>query len=462
MAFVGTKDNGVPAAGVFDENKKIEVKAIKAAGRVAAQNQTTAARRRALGDIGNLVRAIQQGQQGKGNLQQGQQGKEAELRGELPNGESASDKPSAVQSKPIPIPQPTTDAHLPPVRQWGVTRPRNYGSKPQKQGATAARLARRSRPSASVAQEKGELSMTSLLTAWSEEACGGFQDIEDGETATDIDSNDKGDIRHVVDYVEDIYSFYRKAEIHSTVEADYMTSQADINEKMRAILLDWLVEVHFKFKLLPETLYLTANLIDRYLAKKPTERKNLQLVGITAMLIASKYEEIWAPEVQDFVYISDKAYTKAAILDMEKKMLNTLNFNLTVPTPYVFMVRFLKAAEADKKLEHLAFFLVELALVEYRMVKFLPSHLAAAAVYTAMRTLGRLSAGWSATLRRHSGYAEEALKQCASLMAGFHKNASSTTLVAVHKKYSGPKFSEVAKIGPCLELTDTPGSAAVY
>ncbi|GBG75230.1 hypothetical protein CBR_g19866 [Chara braunii] len=456
MAFAGTKDNGVPSAGVFDENKKIEVKAIKAAGRVITQNQTTVARRRALGDIGNLVRAIQQGQQGKGNLQQGQQGKEAELRDELPSGESASDKPS-VQSKPIPIPQPTTAAHLPPVRQWGMTRPRSYGSKQLScQGAVAPRLSRLSRTSAAVVQEKGELSMTSLLTARSEEACGGFHDIEEGETATDIDSNDKGDIRHVVDYVEDIYSFYRKAEIHSTVAADYMTSQDDINEKMRAILLDWLVEVHFKFKLLPETLYLTANLIDRYLAKKPTERKNLQLVGITAMLIASKYEEIWAPEVRDFVYISDKAYTKAAILDMEKKMLNTLNFNLTVPTPYVFMVRFLKAAEADKKLEHLAFFLVELALVEYSMVRFLPSQLAAAAVYTAMRILGLLSAGWTPTLRRHSGYTEEALKPCASLMARFHKNASSTTLVAVHKKYSGPKFSEVAKISPCLELIDTP------
>ena len=89
-----------------------------------------------------------------------------------------------------------------------------------------------------------------------------------------------------------------------------MSTQTDINDKMRAILIDWLVEVHLKFKLMPETLYLTVNLIDRFLSKKPVTRKNLQLVGVTAMLVASKYEEIWAPEVRDFVYISDKAYTR--------------------------------------------------------------------------------------------------------------------------------------------------------
>ena len=61
---------------------------------------------------------------------------------------------------------------------------------------------------------------------------------------------------------------------------------------------------------MPETLHLTANLIDRFLASRNVSRKRLQLVGVTAMLIASKYEEIWAPEVRDFVYISDKAYDR--------------------------------------------------------------------------------------------------------------------------------------------------------
>lgn len=79
---------------------------------------------------------------------------------------------------------------------------------------------------------------------------------------------------------------------------------------MRVILVGWLNEVHLKFKLLPETLFLTINLIDRYCEKKQIMRTNYQLLGVTAMLIASKYEEIYAPEIRDFVYITDKAYTK--------------------------------------------------------------------------------------------------------------------------------------------------------
>lgn len=87
---------------------------------------------------------------------------------------------------------------------------------------------------------------------------------------------------------------------------------------MRAILIDWLIEVHLKFKLLPETLFLTINLIDRYLEKQIIPRTKLQLIGVTSMLISSKYEEIYAPEVRDFVYITDKAYTKEEILAMEQ------------------------------------------------------------------------------------------------------------------------------------------------
>ena len=92
--------------------------------------------------------------------------------------------------------------------------------------------------------------------------------------------------------------------------AKYMKYQEDINPFMREILTDWLIEVHLKFKLQPETLYLTMNLIDRFLSKTSINRKNLQLVGVTANFIAAKYEEIYPPNVNDFVYISDNAYTR--------------------------------------------------------------------------------------------------------------------------------------------------------
>lgn len=127
------------------------------------------------------------------------------------------------------------------------------------------------------------------------------------------------------EYAAEIFHWLRNTESeqgnNNSVSPSYMSKQEDINEKMRSILIDWLIEVHLKFKLVPESLYLTVNLIDRYLEREQVNRQKLQLVGVTAMLIACKYEEIYPPIVKDFVYITDNAYTKEEILDMERKIL---------------------------------------------------------------------------------------------------------------------------------------------
>jgi cyclin B len=110
-----------------------------------------------------------------------------------------------------------------------------------------------------------------------------------------------------------MYKHFRLKEAGTSVRPLYMVDQPHINERMRSILVDWLVEVHLKFKLVPETLYLTINLIDRYLTRENVSRPKLQLVGVTSLLIASKYEEIYPPELRDLVYICDRAYTKTEV-----------------------------------------------------------------------------------------------------------------------------------------------------
>nr|GMC93771.1 G2/mitotic-specific cyclin-2 [Ipomoea batatas] len=156
------------------------------------------------------------------------------------------------------------------------------------------------------------------------------------------------------------------------------------------------------------TLYLTLNLVDRFLAVEPISREKLQLVGVTAMLLACKYEEVYAPAIVDFILISDNTYCRQEVLDMEIIMANTLQFNFSVPTPYVFIMRFLKAAQSDKELECLSFFLLELCLVEYQMLRFPPSELAAAAVFTAQCTLDGFKQ-WSKTCEKYTNYAEHQL-----------------------------------------------------
>ncbi|XP_006653676.1 cyclin-B2-1 isoform X1 [Oryza brachyantha] len=283
------------------------------------------------------------------------------------------------------------------------------------------------------------------------------KDIDDeDESMMDIDSADSGNPLAATEYVEEMYKFYRENEETSCVQPDYMSSQEDINEKMRAILIDWLIEVHYKFELMDETLFLTVNIIDRFLEKQVVPRKKLQLVGVTAMLLACKYEEVSVPVVEDLVLISDRAYTKGQILEMEKLILNTLQFNMSVPTPYVFMRRFLKAAQSDKQLELLSFFILELCLVEYQMLKYRPSLLAAAAVYTAQCALIRCQQ-WTKTCELHSRYTGDQLFECSRMMVDFHHKAGAGKLTGVHRKYSTFKFGCAAKTEPALFLLESGG-----
>lgn len=128
-----------------------------------------------------------------------------------------------------------------------------------------------------------------------------------------IDERDAEDPLCATEYVQDMYHHFRGKEAMTSVRPLYMENQPHINERMRSILVDWLVEVHLKFKLVPETLYLTINLIDRYLERQEVSRPRLQLVGVTSLLIASKYEEIYPPELRDLVYICDRAYTRGEV-----------------------------------------------------------------------------------------------------------------------------------------------------
>lgn len=280
-----------------------------------------------------------------------------------------------------------------------------------------------------------------------------MEDIAE-EPVVDIDSCDAKNPLAVVDYIEDLYSYYRKMESFSCVSPNYMGQQSDINERMRSILIDWLIEVHDKFELMKETLFLTVSLIDRFLSQQTMVRKKLQLVGLVAMLLACKYEEVSVPIVGDLILISDKAYTKKEVLEMESLILNTLQFNMSLPTPYVFMQRFLKAAQSNKKLEQLSYFLIELSLVEYEMLKFPPSLLAAAAIYTAQCTLYGFKQ-WSKTCEWHTSYSEDQLLECSRLMVGFHQKAETGKLTGVHRKYCTSKFDYTAKCEPAHFLLDT-------
>ncbi|XP_073133940.1 cyclin-A2-1-like [Henckelia pumila] len=255
-------------------------------------------------------------------------------------------------------------------------------------------------------------------------------------------------------YAADIYSNLRAIQIYRRPAVYYMEKlQHDVTEAMRGILVDWLVEVSEEYRLIPDTLYLTVNLIDRFLSAINIEKQKLQLLGVTCMLIASKYEEICAPCVEEFCFITDNTYTKGEVLKMEGRVLNYLGFQLSIPTTKKFLRRFIHAAQVSYEipsveLEFLANYLAELTLIEYSFLKFLPSLIAASAVFLARWTIDQSDHPWNPTLEYYTMYKTSDLKHTVLELHDLQLNTKTCKLNAIREKYKQSKFKCVSTLRP--------------
>lgn len=193
----------------------------------------------------------------------------------------------------------------------------------------------------------------------------------------------------VAEYANEIFEYLRDLEVKSIPNPQYMSHQDDLEWRTRGILVDWLIEVHTRFHLLPETLFLAVNIIDRFLSEKVVELDKLQLVGITAMFIASKYEEVLSPHVENFKRITDDGFSEAEILEAERFLLSTLNYDLSYPNPMNFLRRVSKADNYDIQSRTIGKYLMEISLLDHRFMAYRPSHCAAAAMYLARLMLDR-------------------------------------------------------------------------
>jgi len=204
---------------------------------------------------------------------------------------------------------------------------------------------------------------------------------------------------------------------------------------MRAILVDWLSEVHLKFKLLPETFFISVNIMDRFLEREKVERSKLQLVGITALMIAAKYEEIYPPELRDYAYIADNAYTKSQILQMEFKILSLLQFGFTFPTPYRFLERYIKLIGEDPSLLPQACFFAELAYLDVGLLRYPPSLIAGAGLYLALRFKVNGDQAFEKELSEQLSLNDTELKACAKEIYSLFQSSRGSQLQAMRKKY---------------------------
>ena len=273
-------------------------------------------------------------------------------------------------------------------------------------------------------------------------------DDEDIEMKDETENKNKDIIynlhpQNVEEYYNDIVDEIKNNEEKFLPEFNYMSKQKDINNRMRSILIDWLIDVHLKYKMVPQTMYISVNLIDRYLSKNETNRMKLQCVGVASMFIASKYEEIYPPELKDFVYITDKAYVKSDVLEMEYKMLKSLNFDITFPTQWSFFEIFTEKLKLEQKVYYLAWFLMELSLINYKMLKFKYSQIAASSILIAIKALNYFN---EVEFEKNIGYKESELQECVKEINSFNAYNSTHSLQAIRKKFSSKKYFEVSKI----------------
>ena len=164
-----------------------------------------------------------------------------------------------------------------------------------------------------------------------------------------------------------------------------MSRQPKLTETIRSTLIDWIIQIHYNFKLLPESLYLTVNIIDRYFAQNQVKKGEVQLIGVSSMLIATKYEEIYPPLLKDFVFITDNSCSADQILEMEKKILFSLDFDMQICSSYRFLERFSKVSKIDRVTFCLAQYMLELGLLDSKMNQFSNSLQAISAIYTARK-----------------------------------------------------------------------------
>jgi len=270
-----------------------------------------------------------------------------------------------------------------------------------------------------------------------------------------VDIDSRADTRNpqlCAEYAQEIFVYLRSLEPRGMVRENHLLG-CPTNEKMRAVLVDWLIEVQLEFRLLQETLFITIDILDRYLAKEGQRitRDELQLVGVSAMFVSAKMEEVYSPDVQDFVLITDNAYTEADIKETELKILCALQFNLFQPISLHFLRRFSAAGDVDVYQHNLAKYALEVGLLDYSLVCVPGSLLAASALYLSLLVLNdseSCNEVWTPSLVYYCNYTRKEILPTSVKLAGailkIHQRECRTQ--AVKNKYKSSKFMKVADL----------------
>ena len=249
------------------------------------------------------------------------------------------------------------------------------------------------------------------------------------------------------EYFDEVYlnllldekKFYKK------INSNYMTLQKSINDKMRAILVDWLIDVHFRFDMKKKTLFNCVYIIDAFLSKNLIDRKYLQLLGMAALLISCKETEIMYPSLNSFLALSDFSYSLQELTNMERFVMKILDFDILAPTAEEFYAINAEYFKFGEKQRFFGEYFLDASLIDYNLLKYNQSTIAVACGYIVMKFFN-LNGVHSLLKNTGDNIKQIDVKNCARDLCFLVKNLSNSSLKATKNKYMSDKYMNIAEL----------------
>ncbi len=198
---------------------------------------------------------------------------------------------------------------------------------------------------------------------------------------------------------------------------------------------------------MPETLHVTISMIDRYLSIVQTPKSRLHMLGVACLLVATKYEEIYPPDLKDLLQVSENKFSRNDVLKVEEKILLTLEFDFMAPSSLRFLERFrkLSSVASDDQVFYFAMYLSEISLLDSSLLKYKNSQIASASLILAARAIKKINP-WKKEMEAATGYKEEDMKVVIEDVKSFAHEVNPKFLSTLKYKFSKPEYFEVASI----------------
>ena len=261
-----------------------------------------------------------------------------------------------------------------------------------------------------------------------------------------LNNNQRKSAQIPIEYFNEFLETYCREEktLEFKIKPNFMKNQKDINCRMRAIIVNWIIEVHDRFKLLPDTLFLSIIIFDRYMSIVNNIDKNrLQLMGVTSLLIACKYEEIFSPEVRDFICILDRQYEREDLMEEENNILKILKFEVMYPSALRYYEILRIKFGIEEKYYKYGNFLLELCLLDCKFSKYMQAVIATTVCFIVLKLFQEMS--FEQFMNNNIKISEKEIMDCLTDICFMVEFIDGSIYPAINKKHKGI-CNEIKKI----------------